>query len=617
MISEIHKRETMSTTDQIREHINACLRSRDEEGDYGAIFSLAKLCKDGCSLQVLEMLKRPLKNSNDVSGQIRMVNLLEQLANNANWGFRSNIASEKWMSRLIDVAKGTRSGTIQLKIPQLIVDWAALYSRDPSLYGFQEFGASRLAAARLSTPSPSISPTIGHATSSSRAAPPVVAPLSSGYSSRANPGNAIQSTFGRPGTTATAAYGVKTAAPPGFRSSAAMPPRQTSLQGVSHRDPGFKVHDLDMFLCDLDADVTALTNGLQRTDLAETELPELARTLETNRLKINEFMNTDTSEDANMKLLEAYQNIEEALECYRALYAGGQFSDAGADSDREEILSDDGFSQGTPSARKPVDLSNNATAARLGLAPVDTTDTATGELERLRAELKLAAEKEQRLQREVDELKGENMSLKASGGGAVMAGGGGGGGGGGGKASAQTVAALRGFIAKSKVIIQTCRDQQMEMVKNVEESQNYMGPNFERCLQAMTSLSRRPNNEALIKKLQQDYLKEMKLRKEYFNKIQELRGNIRVFCRVRPLSKKEIEQHSATDVTSYPDADEVCRLASLTPNMKHHRLPSRMMARGQRSRSTTSTECTRHRSRRSLCSWTPRLLWRVSSMATT
>ena len=38
------------------------------------------------------------------------------------------------------------------------------------------------------------------------------------------------------------------------------------------------------------------------------------------------------------------------------------------------------------------------------------------------------------------------------------------------------------------------------------------------------------------------YKKECKLRKQLYNQLIELRGNIRVFCRVRPLFGKEVEE---------------------------------------------------------------------------
>lgn len=47
---------------------------------------------------------------------------------------------------------------------------------------------------------------------------------------------------------------------------------------------------------------------------------------------------------------------------------------------------------------------------------------------------------------------------------------------------------------------------------------------------------------ASMKDLLQRYKKECKLRKQLYNELIELRGNIRVFCRVRPLSERESGQ---------------------------------------------------------------------------
>lgn len=50
----------------------------------------------------------------------------------------------------------------------------------------------------------------------------------------------------------------------------------------------------------------------------------------------------------------------------------------------------------------------------------------------------------------------------------------------------------------------------------------------------------RKAEQAAMIKLQELYKKEVKLRKQYYNTIQELKGNIRVYCRVRPMSDKEL-----------------------------------------------------------------------------
>eukprot|EP00300_Choanocystis_sp_HF-7_P030279 c39072_g1_i1.p1 GENE.c39072_g1_i1~~c39072_g1_i1.p1 ORF type:complete len:766 (+),score=221.84 c39072_g1_i1:49-2298(+) len=52
------------------------------------------------------------------------------------------------------------------------------------------------------------------------------------------------------------------------------------------------------------------------------------------------------------------------------------------------------------------------------------------------------------------------------------------------------------------------------------------------------------------------YRREAKARKKLYNEIQELKGNIRVYCRCRPISNREIER-GASDVTGFGEMDEI------------------------------------------------------------
>eukprot|EP00112_Aurelia_sp_Birch-Aquarium-sp1_P022068 Seg61.8 transcript_id=Seg61.8/GoldUCD/mRNA.D3Y31 product="Kinesin-like protein KIFC3" protein_id=Seg61.8/GoldUCD/D3Y31 len=52
------------------------------------------------------------------------------------------------------------------------------------------------------------------------------------------------------------------------------------------------------------------------------------------------------------------------------------------------------------------------------------------------------------------------------------------------------------------------------------------------------------------------YRKEMRLRKKYFNQVVELKGNIRVFCRVRPVIKEDGSGQQSANVISYDDEDD-------------------------------------------------------------
>eukprot|EP01063_Lacrimia_lanifica_P038364 TRINITY_DN8148_c0_g1_i1.p1 TRINITY_DN8148_c0_g1~~TRINITY_DN8148_c0_g1_i1.p1 ORF type:complete len:899 (+),score=400.32 TRINITY_DN8148_c0_g1_i1:57-2699(+) len=565
----------------INELVNKCLRSSDVEGDYAAIFALARQCVDGMSMQVLEVIKRPLKNATDQQGQLRMVHLLEQLMNNATLNFHRLLASEAWVSRLIDVAATTRLPTVRAKIHQLLVDWAHVYGDDAQLYGFYVYGVEAIKHSGFPCPKPSISQQARkdilarHAaqTQGSARAPRVNPPISSSAYARAAPSGPLVGS-----TVPSVAVGVKSgAAPPrgavygakmpaGGRpaasptgGAAALPPGfQVSASGIAHRDPQFRVDDIDMFLMELDSNVTALTNAIQRQDLLK-ELPELKAEVVNDKARVNQLMAKGAfDEPTRIRLMQAYNNAREALECHAAVF--GDFSDAEG--------SDDGSEGGAP----PGDLSQNATAARLGLVDsglesdeegaaaagggaasgsVIALKDKQGEIERLQRELREAQGRENQLRRELKESRVEAESLKAQ----VQTAGQRGGGAGG--LSPQTLAALREFRAKSRVILNDYRQTNLALVRDVEEGTNFMNVSFKRALDAMNRLVRIPTQEGLIKKLQADYLKEYKLRKEYFNKIQELRGNIRVYCRVRPMNKKEIHEVKTADITAFPLPDEI------------------------------------------------------------
>lgn len=66
----------------------------------------------------------------------------------------------------------------------------------------------------------------------------------------------------------------------------------------------------------------------------------------------------------------------------------------------------------------------------------------------------------------------------------------------------------------------------------------------------------RQHDQKALQWAQELYKKEMKLRKQYYNQIQELKGNIRVYCRVRPMSQKE-EQDGHTSVVQFPSSEEI------------------------------------------------------------
>ena len=52
------------------------------------------------------------------------------------------------------------------------------------------------------------------------------------------------------------------------------------------------------------------------------------------------------------------------------------------------------------------------------------------------------------------------------------------------------------------------------------------------------------------------YRRELKLRKKYFNELVELKGNIRVYCRVRPTIKEDGSGDQAKNITEFDSEDD-------------------------------------------------------------
>eukprot|EP00941_MAST-03F_sp_MAST-3F-sp1_P002781 g2781.t1 len=72
--------------------------------------------------------------------------------------------------------------------------------------------------------------------------------------------------------------------------------------------------------------------------------------------------------------------------------------------------------------------------------------------------------------------------------------------------------------------------------------------------------------EAQQKKLHEDFLREQELRKKYYNEIENLKGNIRVYCRIRPLNKKERAQKYATVIET--ESEKTVRFKDKRGNKK-------------------------------------------------
>jgi len=89
------------------------------------------------------------------------------------------------------------------------------------------------------------------------------------------------------------------------------------------------------------------------------------------------------------------------------------------------------------------------------------------------------------------------------------------------------------------------------------DQMNTWVPNFQEMLDKALGF-----NAKLVSDTMEKYKKELSLRRKYFNLVQELRGNIRVFCRVRPLLEWEKKKGMGTCIKFPPTEDFMIEVPS-------------------------------------------------------
>eukprot|EP01060_Flectonema_neradi_P012248 TRINITY_DN1912_c1_g1_i1.p1 TRINITY_DN1912_c1_g1~~TRINITY_DN1912_c1_g1_i1.p1 ORF type:complete len:701 (+),score=182.49 TRINITY_DN1912_c1_g1_i1:63-2165(+) len=112
--------------------------------------------------------------------------------------------------------------------------------------------------------------------------------------------------------------------------------------------------------------------------------------------------------------------------------------------------------------------------------------------------------------------------------------------------------ALITFITHAKRTISRVRENSAAAKAGLEEEMTRSKADFETCFTTIGKLKQTEMMEKLYKKMERMYREEVALRKQYYNTIQELRGNIRVFARVRPLIGLELAKGNTETCTNYP-----------------------------------------------------------------
>jgi len=127
-------------------------------------------------------------------------------------------------------------------------------------------------------------------------------------------------------------------------------------------------------------------------------------------------------------------------------------------------------------------------------------------------------------------------------------------------------AAVAGYIAKENRIHECCKN----LNKKFSEIKDEMKSVKEEQITCIEAVSKHFNefdpllsklfsfNQSLVDDLLTKYKRELSLRRKYFNMVQDLRGNIRVFCRFRPLLPFELNRKDPyTECVKFPHGGAV------------------------------------------------------------
>merc|ERR1719410_1535886 len=103
----------------------------------------------------------------------------------------------------------------------------------------------------------------------------------------------------------------------------------------------------------------------------------------------------------------------------------------------------------------------------------------------------------------------------------------------------------KNLFSKFQAIREEMKSVQEEQISQLEEVSQFFG-DFSPLLAKVFEF-----NQNMVDDLLTKYKRELSLRRKYFNMVQDLRGNIRVFCRFRPLLPFELKK-GYTECVKFP-----------------------------------------------------------------
>ncbi|KAG5481155.1 hypothetical protein CUR178_06387 [Leishmania enriettii] len=522
------------TEADVQELISRQLTSRNADGDPDATARLVEHIRRGNGGIVLEAIRQNFKY-NPPATQLRMLCVMDQCLIQSGPQFAVMLSSDKWTDRLFKVAKTTTTAEVRDKILVTVLAWYQRFHTNGHQRLLQRFQQSRT----LSEPFQRVSARVAK--------------------------NQQQRSARHPHL------------------------NFASLDSANRND----ILDLEeTILLECQGDLASLEYALEHPHVLPDN--EIANECKEHKIMCMRMLESGEHERISAELMTLIERFSEALCLFEAMTGvdvgegEGAKMRAVADEDLAEADSDDDDEQRRLRQRnggaRRVGAGNRADAAAVMKQAQQETENLViqerNETLNLRSQLEDLRQKHEELQNKYKDAKMKNReavglleqyaervellergvngagsglaplpvlgagSLGAAGAAGTTS-----------SASPSVVANMRSCLASVRKSLREvkevrCRDMMKETLYYTAQISNAMA-----AMIRAGDVDREADRKALLW-TQELYKREMKLRKQYYNTIQELKGNIRVYCRVRPMLPKEI-QGGYTDVMSYPSPDSV------------------------------------------------------------
>ncbi|KAG5480510.1 hypothetical protein LSCM1_06213 [Leishmania martiniquensis] len=520
------------TEAEVQELITKQLTSRHPDGDPDATTRLVEHIRRGNGSLVLEAIRQNFKY-NPPSTQLRMLCVMDQCLIQSGPQFAVMLSSDKWADRLFKVAKTTTTPEVRDKIMITVLAWYQRFHTNGHHRLLQRFQQSRT----LSEPFQRVSAKVSKNQQQQRAT-------------------------------------------------------KLSHLNFASLDSGNRNDILDLeetILLECQGDLASLEYALEHPNILPDN--EIANECKEHKLMCMRMLESGEHERISAELMTLIERFSEALSLFEAMTGvdvgegEGAKMRAMADEDLAEADSDDDDEQRRLRRRNGGGQYGTAghradAAAVMKKAQQETENLVSQERNEtltLRSQLEDLRQKHEELQNKYKDAKLKNKEavslleqyaqrvelLEGGTNGAgsglaplpVLGAGSLGAAGAATSASPAAIARMRSCLTNMRKCLREvkevrCRDMMKET--------HYYAAQISTAMAAMiraADVDREADRKAL-QWTQELYKREMKLRKQYYNTIQELKGNIRVYCRVRPMLPKEI-QGGYTDVMSYPSQDAV------------------------------------------------------------